>query len=170
MNSPQLTPSVLEFRDAASTDIEGIVAAHFAAFPSFFLTRLGPSFLNQLYKAFREESSGVCVVALSEGEVIGFVAGTTQPEGFFGKLLRHRWAGFLFSGLGALLRNPLVVGERFLYAIRYRGEAPEKLEGTGALLSSIAVKPQYAGRRIGSSLIDEFVSIARGNVEQYVQQ
>jgi ribosomal protein S18 acetylase RimI-like enzyme len=161
MNSAHLTPSGLEFRDAASCDIDGIVATHIAAFPSFFLTRLGPSFLNQLYRSFREVPSGVCVVALSDGEVVGFVAGTLQPEGFFRKLLRSRWAGFLFSGLRSLLKHPLIVGARFLYAIRYRGESPEKLKGTGALLSSIAVKPQCVGRRVGSNLIDEFVSRAR---------
>lgn len=168
MNSPQLTTSAIQYRDATSNDIEGIVATHIAAFPTFFLTRLGPSFLTQLYRAFREVPSGVCVVAMSDGEVVGFVSGTLQPEGFFRKLLRSRWAGFLFSGAGALLKHPFVVGARFLSALRYRGESPEKLQGTGALLSSIAVSPQCGGRGVGSSLIDEFVARGRAAGCSYI--
>ena len=169
MNSPQqLTASATQFRDANSSDIEGVVATHATAFPAFFLTRLGPQFLTQLYRAFREESGGVCVVALLGDEVVGFVSGTIEPEGFFRKVLRRRWAGFLFSGLGALLKHPLVVGERFLSALRYRGEIPEKLIGTGALLSSIAVRPQCGGRGLGSALINEFVARARAANCSYV--
>ena len=168
MNSPQTTPSSIRFRDATPEDIQGIVETHVAAFPGFFLTRLGASFLAQLYKGFIEVPSGVCIVALSDNSVVGFVSGTLQPEGFFRKLLRSRWAGFLFAGFGALLRHPIVVGSRFFYALRYRGESPEKLKGTGALMSSIAVHPNCAGRGLGGSLIGEFVSHARAARCSYV--
>lgn len=30
-----------------------------------------------------------------EGDVVGFVAGAMQPEGFFRRLLRRRWPAFL---------------------------------------------------------------------------
>jgi ribosomal protein S18 acetylase RimI-like enzyme len=147
-------------RSASPGDVAPLIAVHEAAFPGFFLTRMGPGFLRQLYGGFVEEAGGICLIAERQGKVAGFVAGTTSPRLFFSRLLRRRWAAFMLASLPPLARHPLLVGRRLLGALTYRGERPDHLDG-GALLSSIAVTPSFSGSGVGATLVESFANLAR---------
>jgi hypothetical protein len=56
---------------------------------------MGKQFLKELYRGFLIEPSGLCLVEIDRKDVVGFVVGTTQFEGFFSRLLRTRWPAFL---------------------------------------------------------------------------
>jgi GNAT superfamily N-acetyltransferase len=133
---------------------------HQAAFPGFFLSFLGPRFLRELYRAFALADSGVALVVEdpSSGELLGVVAGTLDPQGFFRRLLLRRWWAFGFWSLPALAKEPKAL-VRVLRALSYRGDSPE--DKKRALLSSIAVAPQKQGTGLGSFLLNEWVARAR---------
>ena len=142
----------------AASDVRDLARMHRQAFPDFFLSTLGEPFLVQFYGGFLKDETAVSVVARDEdGMPLGAVVGTTEPSGFFGRLLKHRWPGFALASARALLRDP-TAASRLMRAVRYRGEAPAG-EG-GALLSSICVDPAAQGGGIGRLLVDEWTRVA----------
>lgn len=146
------------FRKASPADIDAVVRIHIRAFPGFFLTRLGYGFLCELYNGFLSNPTGVFIVAeASGGQLIGFAAGTLAPEQFFYDLRKKRAKHFLIHAIPALLKNPSLVFSKLYSAVFYRGDKPSDLEG-GALLSSIGVLPDVAGKTIGSELLSSFES------------
>jgi ribosomal protein S18 acetylase RimI-like enzyme len=156
-----------ELRAAAVEDIDHIVRVHLTAFPGFFLTLLGARFLRELYSGFILDENGICLVAERDGEMSGFVVGTSAPEDFFRRMFFARWHAFLFAALGALLRRPWFVARRLASALGYRGEKPTAHPG-GALLSSIAVIPEEAGTGVGRALVDAFCQHVVASRESFV--
>jgi ribosomal protein S18 acetylase RimI-like enzyme len=154
-------------RAASQQDVPEIVAVHLRAFPGFFLTRLGPRFLAELYQGFIQDPSGIIFVACDNDAVVGFVAGTDSPEGFFGRLLRRRGARFLLAAASAFVSAPLLVGHRLARAVVYRGERPSSVQ-RAALLSSVGVNPQASGTGIGRRLVDAFCDEALRRGVQHV--
>jgi ribosomal protein S18 acetylase RimI-like enzyme len=160
-------------RDASPRDIERVVAVHRAAFQSFFLTSLGPRFLARLYGGYLAHPSGILLVAGDGGEgerrgagagagdarIRGFVAGTTDPEAFYGWLRRSNGLAMALAAAPALARRPLGVGRRLASAVRYRGQAPQRVTGA-ALLASLAVHPDAARQGMGGVLVAAFVERA----------
>ena len=131
---------------------------HQRAFPDFFLARLGEPFLIQFYLGFVDDPSAVVVVARdSQGRPQGVAVGTTDPVGFFGRLLRRRFLGFVAASLRAAFRNPRFV-PRLLGAVAYRGDNPDGRQG--ALLSSICVDSSHSGRGLGSTLLKSWAQRA----------
>ena len=102
----------------------------------------------------------ICLVAIEHERVLGFVAGTTQPEGFFRRLLLNRWPAFLLTGATGLAMHPIRVGKKFYSALRYRGEGPADVPNA-TLLSSIGVAPSKAGLGIGNTLLNAFCKRAQ---------
>ena len=144
---------------ASLFQLDAIVQIHLASFKGFFLETLGERFLTELYRGFIVSRSGICLVAIDGKDVVGFAAGTTQPDGFFRRLLRRRWHAFVLAGAAALIRHPIRVGKKFLGALRYRGERPVDIPNA-TLLSSIGVVPGGTRRGIGKKLISAFCESA----------
>lgn len=141
--------------------LAALAAIHAHAFRGFLLTRLGPLFLKLLYGGFSYIDGGICFVASDKGRLVGFVAGTTRPEGFFRELLLQQWWRFGLAALQGLLRSPIEVTRRCLSAVFYRGEVPASIGGRPALLSSLAVHPDCSGRGIGKALVAAFAAEVR---------
>ena len=146
--------------NANPSHLDAIVEIHLLAFKSFFLESLGKRFLKELYCGFISDPSGVCLVAVDGTVVVGFAAGTTQPDGFFRRLLRRRWHAFVLAGVASLARHPLRVGAKFFSALRYRGESPSDMP-SATLLSSIGVAPSAKRRGIGKTLLSIFCEKAK---------
>ncbi len=142
-------------RNARREDVAMVARLHIQAFPGFFLTSMGYSFLCELYQGFLSQSAGIFLVAEEEGNLIGFATGAVAPEQFFADLRKRRALWFLWHALPALLRRPSLVLRKLYSALFYRGDKPTQLEG-GALLSSIGVKPSDVGKFSGSVLLQTF--------------
>lgn len=126
--------------DAA--DVNVLAALHRKAFPGFFLSSLGEPFLREFYRGFLLDPTAITVVLRDfDGAVLGCAVGTTEPSGFFTRLLRRRWLGFARASVGAILRQP-TVSLRLVRAMAYRGG---EASGCDALLSSICVAPEMRG-------------------------
>lgn len=133
-----------------AADVPSLAALHRRAFPDFFLSSLGDQFLRQLYLGYTTDPDAVVSVARAEdGHVIGACVGTTHPSGFFSRLLKQRFVGFIGASLHVALRHPQFV-PRLLAAVKYRGDAPPGLDG--ALLSSLCVDPDTQNGGIGGAL------------------
>ncbi len=137
-------------RPARPADLTRIVAVHQAAFPGFFLTALGPRFLHAYYRQVLAYPAGVLLVAEGDAGLVGFVAGFTQPTGFYRAL--PRLIGPLLLGL---LRRPWLVGHAVGRAVRRHESTPGAAE-----LSSLAVDPAAGGHGIGSRLVRAFLAAA----------
>ncbi len=157
---PLVVESNLTVVRANLSHLDAMVQIHLEAFKGFFLESLGKQFLKKLYRSFILETSGLCLVAVERKCIVGFVVGTTQPEGFFRRLLWSRWIGFVLAGTTALTLHPIRVGKKFFSALRYRGERPFNLPDA-TLLSSIGVVPSAHGRGIGKILIYAFCQSAQ---------
>ena len=144
---------------AGAAHVPEVVSAHLEAFQGFFLTRLGSRFLARFYRAMVDSPDALVFVAMVDGNVAGFVAGTVRPESFFRRLFLRDGPGFVLAAIPALLRSPMFVARRLWRGVTYRGETPRELPG-GALLSSIAVVPAYAGMGIAGALLEQFCAAA----------
>lgn len=143
-------------------DVRPLARLHRVAFPGYFLSTLGEGFLVQFYRGFLTDSTAVTVVARSaNGSVQGAVVGTTEPAGFFGRLMKSRWPGFVMASAKAVVTNPKIT-PRLLRAVRYRGDAPAGARG--ALLSSICVDPSLQGAGVGRQLLEAWTGevLSRG--------
>lgn len=142
-------------RNMAKTDLNEVVQIHIRAFPDFFLTSLGEGFLYELFKNFLHDDSSISKVVEKDKHIKGYEVGSLNPDILFRKMLFHKGYMFLFYSVKALIKNPVFVSQKMLYALRYRGEQPQKLINS-ALLSSIGVDPLSSKNGYGSMLIKAF--------------
>ena len=138
-------------------DVPSVVQVHLESFSGFFLTFLGSAFLRQLYVATLMDPSGIGCVAENEKGVCGFVTGTTEPSGFYGRLLRRRWWRFGLAAVLPVLKRPSIISRLFRAF-----SMPEKAtrERGRATLMSLAVLPLAQGKGVGQALVQTFLETA----------
>lgn len=140
-------------------DIAVVVKVHQASFPGFFLSFLGPRFLSLYYTAVCEAPEGIALVCLGPGgEPAGFVAGSTNPRGFYSRLLKRNWWKFSLASVGAILRKPTIVAQ-LARGLTHPSRNPVGKDIAG--LYSIGVLPESQGTGAGKELVQAFLLEAR---------
>jgi len=152
-------------RTMKKEDCSSIISIHLRSFQEFFLTFLGPAFLSIYYSAIIADSSGIAIVAEEENNVVGFVAGSTQPSGHYKRLLKNHFIGFFRASLGGFLRKPAIL-PRLLRAFSMPNQ--QLPAENCATLMSVAVDPDCQGQGIGKLLVKAFLDEARSRGSQYV--
>jgi ribosomal protein S18 acetylase RimI-like enzyme len=142
-------------RKMSKQDLEEVVRIHIKAFPGFFLTILGRDFLFNLYDSFLNDDLSICLVAVKNSFIKGFMVGNLKPDNLFRRMLFKKGYLFFFNSVSALLKSPVMVSRKLLSALRYRGDRPVKYKN-GALLSSVGVDPDEELKGIGSNLVKVF--------------
>lgn len=157
-------------RAATHNDLSTVAQLHRRAFPGFFMTLLGTTFLKGYYAMILRCPSGVLLLAEDETKIIrGFAAGFRNPAQFYAMLQRDKHMLVVRAAWGVLCR-PWLVGRLW----RMRRQDPRltgKVGDESAFeLSSIAVDPSHEGKGIGTLLVRETISRARemGATEVYV--
>jgi ribosomal protein S18 acetylase RimI-like enzyme len=146
-------------RNMSSENIKQVVSIHLKSFPGFFLSFLGPRFLSLYYNGVVEAPEGIAFVYLNEaGSPSGFVAGTSNPRGFYSRLLKRGWLKFSFASLGAICRRPAAI-VRIARGFLHPGENPAGDEVAG--LFSIGVLPELQGTGAGKALVRAFQDEAK---------
>jgi len=140
-------------RPGRRDELPDIVSLHLEAFPKFFLSFLGPRFLELMYGGIIADPGGVLHVAAEDERILGFVAGVEKQEGFYRRLIQKRKWAFAAAASGALLRRPSIA-PRLWRALRRPEEARQAT--AEACLMSIAVSPKEAGRGLGRQLVQAF--------------
>lgn len=158
IDQPRVGKSQAHCRPMQQSDLEAVVKVHQAAFPGFFLTRMGRPFLRAYYQAVLDFGTSIALIATDEntGAVLGFAVGFRDPQGFYA-LFAHRRRRLLPAIALAVLRDPTLVKE-ILRNMR-RVEAQARASVAAVELSSIAVATSGAG--VGGVLLEAFATHAR---------
>jgi ribosomal protein S18 acetylase RimI-like enzyme len=142
--------------------LEEIVAVHLEAFPGFFMARLGSRFLREYYECVADYPRGVLLTESARENCIGFVSGFVDPASFYRELRRRRLRLGLAACAGILTRPNRLIA--LLANYRRAGRAASRLSvPSTAELSSLAVRPSAVGRGVGSRLVRNFMTAARGH-------
>lgn len=142
-----------------------IVDLHRKAFPSFFLTQLGTSFLKTLYLGYVEDSESGIIVAEKDGLLLGFIAFSKDYSGFFKRILRRYFLRFALSSMIAAIRHPQFI-KRLLGAFSKSEEVEKK--DRYVELASICVNPESEGQGIGTELVKYLISTIDLNYYKYI--
>lgn len=160
--------TAVQIRGMRPDDAAAVVALHLAAMPDFFLTSLGPRFLRTYYTRLIADSTAIAEVAVdSSGLIVGATVGSTNPAGFYSRLLKGSWWRFGWAALSAVIQSPRAL-PRVFRAVRYPASQPtgERVAG----LYSIVVVPRAQGQGVGRAMIREFLdtSRAKGSASVYL--
>ena len=139
--------------------IPAVVRTHLASFPGFFLSFLGPRFLSVFYAGVCAAPEGIGIVYFNaDGDPAGFVAGSSNPRGFYSRLLKQDWLKFSLASIGAIVRKPRVIG-RIARGLFHPGGNPVGDDVAG--LFSIGILPELQGTGAGKLLVHAFLEEAR---------
>ncbi len=146
-------------RKLRMNDVSHVVAVHLSSFPGFFLSFLGPGFLSLFYSGICTAPEGIAFVYLNDaGSPAGFVAGTSNPGGFYSRLLKRDWLKFALASIIPVLKKPSVIG-RVARAVSHPSDNPIGDDVAG--LFSIGVLPELQGTGAGKKLVQAFLDEAR---------
>lgn len=125
---------------ASEKEIEAIVRIHEQAFPSFFLTELGPGFLRLYYKSVMNHKDGVLLVCMMDETLIGLCAGTVLSAGFNTRLVKSDFILFGVESLKLLFTKP----RSLIHLMKNMSKEDASVgdQGDYAELLSIAVDPK----------------------------
>lgn len=155
----------MPIRDMRPADIPAVVEIHLESFSGFFLSFLGPRFLQLLYEGIRDDPRGLVLVSESAVGIDGFVAGVTDQSDFYRRLIKKRALRFALASLGAVIRRPLIIPRLF----RALGQSRlSERSAAKASLMSIAVRPGASGKGAGQDLVSAFsAALAARGVREY---
>jgi GNAT superfamily N-acetyltransferase len=146
-------------RDLEMRDVGQVVAVHLCSFPGFFLSLLGSRFLSLFYSGIVSATEGIGFVYLDGGGVpVGFVAGASNPGGFYTRLLKRYWLKFGLASILPVLRKPSII-KRVARAVFHPAGNPVGENFAG--LFSIGVRPELQGTGAGKLLVQAFLSEAQ---------
>jgi len=135
--------------------LDQVVEVHLKSFSGFFLTFMGRRFLKLLYLAICRDQLTIKLAAISDsGEIIGFVAGSLDPSGYFSKLLKRNWWRLSLASLEGIIKRPSII-PRIARAIFYPSHNPSG--ENVAMLMSLGVSPVANGKGIGKELVSAFL-------------
>jgi ribosomal protein S18 acetylase RimI-like enzyme len=146
-----------DIREMTLDDVPSVVDVHLASFMGFFLSSLGTHFLRELYKSILMDETRIALVCTNEREVLGFVAGSTHPVGFYDRALKRNWRGFVIASILPILKNPMMAIRLWRRLIAKRGT---RFDSGDALLMSVAVNPSRQENGIGRQLVSKFLEEA----------
>lgn len=138
---------------------------HTRAFPDFFLTQLGVSFLDALYKGYLNDDRSGIIVAEYNGKLAGFIAYSYDYPNFYKGLMKHHLLKFALCSVGAAVRHPSFI-KRLLGAFK-KSDSVVKSEKY-VELASICVEPKIGKKGIGSKLIDHLKGMVDFNEYAYI--
>ncbi len=130
---------------------QAVARLHQEGIPTGFLSSLGSSFLTELYASISQSSEGFGFVACENGDVVGFVAFTTNLRRLYRTVL---W-GHGIKFIGILLPRLFSVKtiKKIIQNIFYPGKT-QKLNLPDAELLSIAVSAACRGKGLAGQLIN----------------
>lgn len=158
---------ILKSCDLTPAEIESIASLHVCGISSGFLSRLGEQFLRLLYRSILHSDAGILIVALCDGQVVGFVSGAVSIKPIYKILLKDNYPILCFILLPQIFywKTLRRIVDILLYSFRSVGN--EKIYVSPELLS-IAVDKEYRGQGIARALFERLtVEFERHGVSQF---
>src|SRR4030042_4230523 len=151
------TDSKIRIQQITQIDVKRVVDIHLQVFEGFFLTFLGPRFLTTLYSAIVDDPTGISLLAYDDQIIYGFAVGTSEPSGFYLRLIKHKLWKFVIASLQPFFINPKIL-PRLLRALLMPNKAA--LPDGWGLLMSFGVSNEVQNNGVGRLLIDAFLEEA----------
>ena len=158
----------MELRELGQQDvglIEDLANLHRKAFPAFFLTQLGSSFLKTLYQGYLDDQNSGILVAEENGKIEGFIAYSNDYPKFYKNLIRKKLIRFAWCSFLAAIQHPSFV--KRLFGAFGKSDSVLKTEKY-VELASICTDPAMEGQGIGSALIEYLISKVDFNEFAYI--
>ena len=157
--------TIRSMSSSESKSIRKLSRLHTRAFPDFFLTQLGVSFLDALYRGYLSDDKSGIIVAEDKGRIVGFIAYSCDYPNFYKGLIKNHLLRFALCSAGAALRHPSFI-KRLLGAFK-KSDSVVKSEKY-VELASICVDPRMGKHGIGSRLIDHLKGMVDLNEYAYI--
>lgn len=166
MSVDEAAPRPLLLTHLEAAHLAAAASLHAEALPHGFFPRLGRSFLEAYLATYADDPAGVAIAAVEDGELVGFVVGSTAPATRRSHVLRRHGIRLAVRGAAALARQPALAvhflrtrGVAYLSRImqtvlrrRAADQATERL----AVLAHVAVDRNSRGSGIGAALVHAF--------------
>lgn len=157
--------AIKNLNDASEQQLAYITRLHMRAFPGFFLTQLGFSFVYTLYKGYMEDKDSGIIVAERKGRIIGFIAYSYDYPMFYKGLIRNHLIKFALCSMTAAIKHPSFI-KRLLGAFK-KSDSVVKTEGY-VELASICVDPRIGSKGVGTALINYLKSQVNFKRYEYI--
>jgi ribosomal protein S18 acetylase RimI-like enzyme len=138
----------IRMRTALPSDARMLARLHLTNIDSGFLSSLGPSFLEQVYRSLISWPDAVVLVADGGAGPIGFVAGVSSTSAFYKHFLIRRGVRAGIAALPQLVRPSQA--RRAWETLTYREQ--DENTGQSAELLALAVHPDWRGQGLGTEL------------------
>lgn len=156
---------IRQLENASKDELHRIASLHIRAFPSFFLTQLGHSFLYTLYYGYAEDPNSGIVIAEYKNRIIGFIAYSNEYSAFYKRLIKKHLLQFAVCSVSAALQHPSYI-KRLLGAFKKSDDVVK--EERYVELASICVNPKVGSRGVGSMLIQHLKDIVDFDIYSYI--
>ena len=131
-----------------------VAELHIASIDQGFLPSLGPAFLTLLYRAIDHCEGSILIVEHSEGQIVGFIAGSSDIGEVYRELIRN-WASLFVTLIPLIIQPRKLIG--ILEVLRHNRSNKEKLGLPKNELLSIAVAPKVRGTGVAERLYNALV-------------
>jgi GNAT superfamily N-acetyltransferase len=148
----------MDLRKLLLSDCSQIAKLHLKAFPSFFLTSLGQSFLSTFYFSIIKHRDGISVGIFENETIVAFAFGTSKKRGFYTKILKKSGLNLLLKSLPSLFKSPKSI-IRLSGALKTK-DSNEDYVLDNATLLSICVNPSYTEKGFGTKVLIAFEELA----------
>ena len=149
----------MQFRDAPR-----VAELHHAAMGNSLWAKLGQRFLRNLYRQLVDSPAFLAFVYEEDGDVRGFIAGSSDPEHMMGDVFKRSW--FLLGTAAApALYKPAVLTKLLETARYFKASGNDQLNGVTAESLFCSFERDLRGKRVSGHinkiLFDEL--LARGH-------
>lgn len=141
---------MVQIRPVGRDEILQVVAIHEQAFKDFFLTRLGPRFLQTYYMSLLQNPNGLLLGVYEQDRLVAFAASTTRSAGFHSGLIKDNVIAFGKIGCWLLFTRPAAL-IRLLRNLTKKSSVDDM--GEYAELLSIGVAVDRQGFGYGKKLL-----------------
>lgn len=149
----------MRFRKPKNTESKIFTQIHLEAFKDFFLTTLGPRFLNTYYSSALKSTESISVCAVNQDDqLIGFSIGCKHAKDYHKRLVKQNFLAFFLQGIVILFSKPRALCRLVLNMEKNKNNSDD---GNYAELLSIAVSPNVKGLGIGKEMIAHFETEAK---------
>ena len=165
-------------RDLQPEDCRATAAMHVRLLPHGFFARLGPRFLAAYHRSFQRSPHAISLVAVRDGEVVGFLLGLLRPGAHGAQVLRSSGLHLAAAGALGLLLHPRLLAlfvrtrvARYARGIsrRLRPKTTQPVTEAAAVLQHVAVDPARRQTGTGRALVRAFEElVAEAGVGQVV--
>lgn len=147
-----------QIRGMKHSDLVYVVQIHSHAFPNFFMTLLGISFLRSYYLTVLEYKKSISLVSVDrDGNITGFAVGFFDSSSFY-KFFKMKFYRFFFSTFMAFIRRPYLLKRIFGGFLRVNKSERKGHTGKIIEISSIGVITKGSG--VGKSLLGAFIDVS----------